>query len=1017
MLRIYPLLVCLFMSFSVFSLDSHRSHSDATERDMMLCDMNAILMQMEACQKAKNAQKQYGMEGHSTPDIQLASYLKELRAKLKIYPGLRCGVSKPNLWKVYNMCNHIAGYPVSSKHVNYSLLSAPRKSLLSLAEKYVNQSVAQISESDEDFKLGTLFREDTRTNLKKLLQESFTLAIPLGRALKATEEEKKGKNFIAFFLRELSQEYWRDDSLSEVAKLLKIYFEYEFLLARADESLVRRYPYLMSVEADSFAQQFLAQFLSLSLIQPFLVENKVPAQQVKEYTSLESLAIDWEKKGESFAQVSPHWYKVIQILINESPQFSRSSSNYTDQSTDFDEISDSKNVLLARAESRSKLLERDIRQDYGAFIPKNNISPKQLGFYIDNYSGWLALYRASVMDTREIVSTYVQIMVNSPNNDFEFSNLYSKFAALQEIIRGLDYWHAQVHDTIFDKPYTGDLSGYIEKFNEGNWIEKINFFICLDGVADKDQKLNDFFKALGQILAEYASYLSEPELIRLLEKYAELKWEKEFNIIANLLEEISIISSNPDALRNVVASNRSQFENTPRIFAGDMEWTVPTKKIIDLKKYSSQLKRIKISMPIDKGIGEVVKTLQSNTWFNGAESRLLMMVARLAVPKLLHAKKALYKQGAEADSFALITEGQLEVIVYQDNRGKTVATLGKGDSVGDMSLFVEQGKRTATVKAIETTTIYEISKEAFKRLMSVKHELMRFMFAQLVQKAYNGEKHLQQLGLSLENNSNSLMKSLSHEEVRSFTRYFQSREGKVGKCLVAAGKKAEKLIYIDDGEASLSDNRENEIGKLRYGDYYSEIAFLAEGTYPFKMQVCGGHCFYSTISQKDFKKFLKKHPGALVKMAAVLTDRIMQINKCLKDTNVYALQRACEEGNIPKLKEIIAESVELDAPLPVFNNADAGFRAIHIAAQHNRIEVVKLLLKHNIDIDIVDDFGNSAVHIAARENNVQILEFLKSNKSNMYLYNFQKETPYDVARNAGHQEAMEFYHRFGYQTE
>ena len=70
------------------------------------------------------------------------------------------------------------------------------------------------------------------------------------------------------------------------------------------------------------------------------------------------------------------------------------------------------------------------------------------------------------------------------------------------------------------------------------------------------------------------------------------------------------------------------------------------------------------------------------------------------------------EQGAVSESFYLIYSGKVRVLRQRDGRKQELATLVSGDYVGEMELFTGRG-RSATVTAIEPTTLFRFSKEVF----------------------------------------------------------------------------------------------------------------------------------------------------------------------------------------------------------------------------------------------------------------------------------------------------------------
>jgi voltage-gated potassium channel len=65
------------------------------------------------------------------------------------------------------------------------------------------------------------------------------------------------------------------------------------------------------------------------------------------------------------------------------------------------------------------------------------------------------------------------------------------------------------------------------------------------------------------------------------------------------------------------------------------------------------------------------------------------------------------------DRVYFIVRGKVEVL--RDSESKRLSTLGPGEFFGEISLFTE-GPRTASVRAVEFTEVYWLSRNAFRQV-------------------------------------------------------------------------------------------------------------------------------------------------------------------------------------------------------------------------------------------------------------------------------------------------------------
>jgi CRP/FNR family cyclic AMP-dependent transcriptional regulator len=85
-------------------------------------------------------------------------------------------------------------------------------------------------------------------------------------------------------------------------------------------------------------------------------------------------------------------------------------------------------------------------------------------------------------------------------------------------------------------------------------------------------------------------------------------------------------------------------------------------------------------------------------------------------------------------SMFAIVEGKVSVAVHTPSGDKTVATLGPGDVVGEMSLFTGE-RRSATVTAAGKVTALEITKQALAPILAAAPKLVE-RFATLVEQRH-----------------------------------------------------------------------------------------------------------------------------------------------------------------------------------------------------------------------------------------------------------------------------------------
>ncbi len=134
---------------------------------------------------------------------------------------------------------------------------------------------------------------------------------------------------------------------------------------------------------------------------------------------------------------------------------------------------------------------------------------------------------------------------------------------------------------------------------------------------------------------------------------------------------------------------------------------------------------------------DLIKLLRSVEMFSGLSDEQLSQLADIFEERTLHEGEVLFRQGDEGNSMAIICEGFVEVVIESSDtpQGRTIVTLGPGQSVGEMAL-IDRGPRSATVRAAaDHTVVVCVGREVFERLCesntAIGYAIMRNIAADL----------------------------------------------------------------------------------------------------------------------------------------------------------------------------------------------------------------------------------------------------------------------------------------------
>ncbi|HET92224.1 MAG TPA: cyclic nucleotide-binding domain-containing protein [Chloroflexi bacterium] len=97
----------------------------------------------------------------------------------------------------------------------------------------------------------------------------------------------------------------------------------------------------------------------------------------------------------------------------------------------------------------------------------------------------------------------------------------------------------------------------------------------------------------------------------------------------------------------------------------------------------------------------------------GLEEEDLEGLAQAAVQRYYESGEVIIREGDEGDAVYFIVDGSVEVVKeYDDGTERFLHTSGPGEPFGEMALL-QEGGRTATVRAVEPLTVLEIERDPF----------------------------------------------------------------------------------------------------------------------------------------------------------------------------------------------------------------------------------------------------------------------------------------------------------------
>jgi CRP-like cAMP-binding protein len=120
---------------------------------------------------------------------------------------------------------------------------------------------------------------------------------------------------------------------------------------------------------------------------------------------------------------------------------------------------------------------------------------------------------------------------------------------------------------------------------------------------------------------------------------------------------------------------------------------------------------------------EVVELLARVPVFSTLVPGDLERIAELAVPRVFELGQVVFREGDSSDTCYIVRSGRARAVrEHSDGRVITLATFGPGDIFGELAMF-EDELRSATVEAVEPTTVVAVLGPDMRRLMAEHPEI------------------------------------------------------------------------------------------------------------------------------------------------------------------------------------------------------------------------------------------------------------------------------------------------------
>jgi CRP-like cAMP-binding protein len=278
------------------------------------------------------------------------------------------------------------------------------------------------------------------------------------------------------------------------------------------------------------------------------------------------------------------------------------------------------------------------------------------------------------------------------------------------------------------------------------------------------------------------------------------------------------------------------------------------------------------------------------------------------------AGQIIFAQDDPGDALYLIESGQVEVATSSHSTGETArATLGEGDSLGEMALLT--GKtRTTTARAMSHANLWALYRTDFDTLI-IRHpsisvaltQALRTRLSQAEQRFV--QRHLRKI---------SLLAELSPPELKEIADRLRPEKYRRGDVILVEGAPGDVICFIEEGQVELLS---------RLGNAYVVLDRLSEGDFFGDIAILGGHQQTATVravtevgvwalDQRNLQELLTKYPTLIIALSRITGERLNQTLLQLKEASrALPAPRGAEPRHVGYYPQPVGQPVS-SAPQP-----------------------------------------------------------------------------------------------------
>lgn len=278
----------------------------------------------------------------------------------------------------------------------------------------------------------------------------------------------------------------------------------------------------------------------------------------------------------------------------------------------------------------------------------------------------------------------------------------------------------------------------------------------------------------------------------------------------------------------------------------------------------------------DAGIGSAAAEPQPVPFFSDLSKAVFLDIVERMVFQKLATGATVVQQGDPGGSLFILVSGEVEVSKRDGSEASQVlARLGSGHLFGEMSLLTRK-PRTASVRTIRPTELFEIGREAIEtvatRHPSLVEDLVRFarrrMLANLMA-------------------TSPVFRTLASDHRLEVVQAFETRMVKPGETLIAEGEPPVGLFLVLEGELEVTtfdaSGDQMVLAYLREGEVVGEISLIEKG--PTTATVAATErSVVLHLPKSKFDGMVSNHPELEAYLKKLSADRMVETEEASSTT-------------------------------------------------------------------------------------------------------------------------------------